>query len=450
MAFLTYALDKRGKLVYIDDVTNGLKCGCYCPNPECNAPLNARNGGEIRVHHFAHANEYECKGAFESQLHLLAKEILQETGQIMLPDSDNENYPSGLVKIHSVEVEKYDKHYNFKPDVEGIMENGERLLIEFLVSHSVRDEKRQTIIDNNLKCVEIDINYQSIYKPKLKEFLVGSSSNRKWILPESNTPKKERDAIFYSKTRNPLYEAARDALKEIFDKGTLIIHPFYNVPGRIDVPFDLRKYRYDICKVGTDFNRFKSDLLIYRSQEKDKGYISINILGRRRSKKFTYPFDLRVIDIVLSSYASINNIKGSWEKGNLTTSMYAKFYYSGFIDNRHETLISQNRQINIVSIEKNLTERANNKIISQEDIKRARAFIDSRSWRYFKNSEFTRKLDKVDIDEFKWFAMFIKTHGLSNSKKIKDSTRFEWCFDGYRYWWVGDTIESCTLINRNK
>ncbi len=48
--FLTYALDTHGKMVYIEDVPNGLACNCICP--QCHEPLIARNGGEIREHHF--------------------------------------------------------------------------------------------------------------------------------------------------------------------------------------------------------------------------------------------------------------------------------------------------------------------------------------------------------------------------------------------------------------
>ncbi|MBO7563085.1 MAG: hypothetical protein J6T04_09425 [Bacteroidales bacterium] len=336
-AFLTYALDEKEELVYIEDVANGLKCRCHCPNPKCRGTLNAKNAGNIRNHHFAHANGHECKGAFESQLHLLAKEILQETGQIMLPSSDNEGFPSGLVKIHSIEVEKYDKCYDIKPDVEGVMENGERLLIEFRVSHRVTDNKRKTIINNNLKCIEIDINYQSLFKPDLKEFLVGSSRGRKWIVYEPSLPKEEGDTYSYPNRRNPLYNEVRDALKEIFDRGTLIIHPFYKVLARKDDSFDLRKYNYDVCEAESDYKGFKSDLLIYRSQQKDKGHISINIRGRKRSKSFEYPLGLRIIDVIVLSSAEIENIKSRLEQGNLVDSLYVKFYYIGFGNKQHNS-----------------------------------------------------------------------------------------------------------------
>lgn len=235
-AFLTFALDEGGALVHVDDVAKGMKCSCHCPH--CNAPLYAKNAGQIREHHFAHAHGLECEGAYESSLHLLAKEVLQETGWIMLPQSNSGAFPSGFVRIHNVEVEKWDEHYGFRSDVEGIMDNGERLLIEFLVSHKVDGKKRQTIVDNHLKCIEIDINYQALDRAKLKEFLTDTADDRKWIvsMPQSQKPMGES----FSYGRNPLYENARDFLKDIFDEGTIIIHPYYTSFYHSDKPFDLR------------------------------------------------------------------------------------------------------------------------------------------------------------------------------------------------------------------
>ena len=187
LPFLTYALNKDGNLVHIDEVNNGIKCACYCPH--CRAPLIAKNAGTQRNHHFAHTNVQECEGAFESSLHLLAKEILQEAGMIMLPLSIIDDFPSGAVHIHDVEVEKWDERYGIRPDAEGIMDNGERLLIEIYVSHKVDYKKRKIIIDNHLKCIEINLNryFQSeknvLDEAKLKEFLIDTDKEREWIIP---------------------------------------------------------------------------------------------------------------------------------------------------------------------------------------------------------------------------------------------------------------------------
>lgn len=52
-----------------------------------------KNAGEVRKHHFAHTQGHECEGAYESLLHLLAKEVLQDVGQIMLPTIQQRIFP---------------------------------------------------------------------------------------------------------------------------------------------------------------------------------------------------------------------------------------------------------------------------------------------------------------------------------------------------------------------
>ena len=325
-AFLTFALDEGGALVHVDDVAKGMKCGCHCPH--CDAPLYAKNAGQIREHHFAHAHGHECDGAFESSLHLLAKEILQETGQIMLPRSNNRALPSGLVKIHNVEVEKWDERHGFRPDVEGIMVNGERLLIEFLVSHKVDGKKRQTIVDNHLKCIEIDIKYQALDRKELKDFLTESADDRKWIVSTPPPPKPAGESV--SLGRNPMYEKTRDFLKEIFDEGTITIHPYTSSFSHANRPYDLRQIGYDVCEVNTRYRGFKSDLLLFRSQKEEKGYISINIRGRRRSEDFRYPKGLRIIDIIFKAIGSEESTKKRLNDGDLIGDLGMTLEYYGF------------------------------------------------------------------------------------------------------------------------
>lgn len=75
-AYLTYALNQEGKLVHVEDVPNGNDCRCICP--ACKKPLQAKNAGLIREHHFAHQPGVDCPTALETALHLLAKEKIQK------------------------------------------------------------------------------------------------------------------------------------------------------------------------------------------------------------------------------------------------------------------------------------------------------------------------------------------------------------------------------------
>ena len=72
---LIYAISNDGRLVNVDEVQTGQDCNCICP--ACKEPLVAKNKGLVRVHHFAHQSGSECDLAYESMLHLLAKERVQ-------------------------------------------------------------------------------------------------------------------------------------------------------------------------------------------------------------------------------------------------------------------------------------------------------------------------------------------------------------------------------------
>ena len=127
-----------------------------------------------------------------------------------------------------------------------------------------------------------------------------------------------------------MYEKTRDILKEIFDKGTITIHPFASSFSQVNKSFDLRKVGYDVCEVNTRWRGFKSDLLLYRSQKKDKGHISINIRGRRRSEGFRYPKGLRIIDIVFKAIDSEESTKKRLNDENLVGDLGMTVEYYGF------------------------------------------------------------------------------------------------------------------------
>ena len=165
---------------------------------------------------------------------------VDKQGRIMLPKSEDRNFPSGLVNIHNNEIERLDERYGIKPDAEGNFDNGKRLLIEFYVSHKVDSKKRQIIVENNLKCIEIeiDIKYKALNKDELKKFLTNSDKGRKWIVV---TPQmSESKGASNGSKRDPMYETTRDIIKNIFDKGTIIIHPHHSVS------YDLRQFGYDV------------------------------------------------------------------------------------------------------------------------------------------------------------------------------------------------------------
>lgn len=345
-AILTYAKDKNNKWVHIDAVENGSACNCYCPH--CKKPLFAKNGGDIREHHFAHYKGNECEHAYETTLHLLAKEIIMEEQCIMLPSSDDKDYPSGLVKLNNLKEEQWDNVYGIRPDIDGIMENGERLIIEFFVSHKVQRKKIDTIINNNLKCIEIDLNFVKMDKSSIREFLIKSDKNRKWVTNNIDSIKGDGFGISYE--RNPLHEKAIEFIKKKFDEDNIRIKPYiYNYKL-----FYLKKIGYDTCERNISMYRnFKYDLKIFSKEKEDLDDIYISIRGRRRNSDNKIPKDLRVIDIIIRDENDYNKLTSHYFLKNVDDKYIFYFYNFDSINqpnNNTENIVQNKSNIMINTI----------------------------------------------------------------------------------------------------
>jgi hypothetical protein len=181
-AKLTVGLNENGKKITIEDAAKGKRCNCFCPI--CKAPLLAKNKIPISLakheHHFAHLKGYTCTANDETLLHLWAKEVLLEEKALRLPEG-NWRISSGLVHFQNVEIEKWNKTYGFRPDAEATLENGEILLIEFFVSHKITAKKRKSIADNNLNCIEINLNHVELDKDAIKSFILNDMDYKEWI-----------------------------------------------------------------------------------------------------------------------------------------------------------------------------------------------------------------------------------------------------------------------------
>lgn len=198
---ITYAKDKAtGETRNIKDVESGLACNCVCGN--CGGALEACKG-KIRQHHFRHYSSAECKGAWESQLHLLSKAIIEEHKSIVLPPYQGKylTYGAKVQKFDSVLPEE--NQGDLQPDClcKYTMPDGEEreLWIEILNTHAVDEEKAQKIKERGISCIEIDVskifeNDEVLDKDVLTKFLLESDKDRLWI----NNPYTQKDEDFYS------------------------------------------------------------------------------------------------------------------------------------------------------------------------------------------------------------------------------------------------------------
>ncbi len=246
---VTYGIDKQtDELRYIKDVDRGLACNCKCPY--CSGDLVAYQGQKIK-HHFKHRSGADCKGAFESQLHLLSKEIIEENKVLMLPEYQGRYfvvYPP--YKQTFTEVVKECPQDDLQPDClckyQDEQGNEQTLWVEIYYSHAVDEVKAQKIRERKLSCVEIDVS--RLFKDKdivdkdiLTDFLLNHSDCRHWI----NNPYGDRLFIKANEVRQQ--ESIIPFLKEYSVDATLI-ESFKLLMFQMFVPLDFQLKRKD-CAV---------------------------------------------------------------------------------------------------------------------------------------------------------------------------------------------------------
>lgn len=221
-----WAKNKDGKTVCVSDVPRGISCDCLCPH--CGAPLLARKGN-VRKHHFAHAKGMECQHGYEASVHLLAKEVFQETKTLCLPRfAVRREYATGKERIlihnsrrsknrdceiHDPELIELMRDYaadtpfyaddkqkppvtfdeilveqfrgDVKPDAVAI-KDGHELFVEFMFSHAVDNDKYEKLVGSESACVEIDLSNVKLKNDRDSDFntmakYLTDKSNIRWI-----------------------------------------------------------------------------------------------------------------------------------------------------------------------------------------------------------------------------------------------------------------------------
>ena len=196
---------RDGHVVSVEELNveteSGKKCNCICPR--CKAPLIARIRGQIRREHFAHDGTSDCVGAYESALHLLVKEVIQEGAKIKLPPIVSSLTGNGffvfddyilsnafvsgdtLIEPDNGKTEIEKDLGGIRPDI--IIEySGKKLIIEVLVTHAVDDNKRIKIREMGISCIEVDFSYYRhsvMDKSCIRNALAGNDTNVsiKWV-----------------------------------------------------------------------------------------------------------------------------------------------------------------------------------------------------------------------------------------------------------------------------
>lgn len=219
---LTYGL-LENKPINVLDVKTGLACGCICPG--CKKQLIAKNDKDNqRAPHFSHYPGVECFGAYESALHLMAKEVLAASMKIRTPDFhfdyDNTNtdslYKEGMViEFESVDIEEVPEealNREVKPDAIGFIGNS-RLFIEFAKTHFVDEGKKEKLKIINVPTVELDISNLILDPEAVRQFLLSETNLIYWIInPKLDKKYEEEQRILVEKRK--LIEDQAKQLKE--------------------------------------------------------------------------------------------------------------------------------------------------------------------------------------------------------------------------------------------
>lgn len=208
---------KNGLLVDVSEVESGLACGCICPS--CKRKLQA-NKGHIVSHYFSHdpsAETKACESAFETSVHLMAKQILSEDGYMNFPGltiSVSGSDANGNTHAEEMQLEEDAQRYFERVELEKRLEdirpdivshiNGIPFLIEVAVTSFSDREKKNKIRSLSLPAVEIDLSAvdYTITKVELRKLINSTSTKKEWLSnPRAIDAKKELQAKLNEKLR---------------------------------------------------------------------------------------------------------------------------------------------------------------------------------------------------------------------------------------------------------
>lgn len=174
----SWAEDRKGRMVHVDSVPNGLNCQCVCPC--CKEPLVARQGksGE-RAHGFAHHSKDRMANleiCYMVVLYKLAEQIVQESKKIKAP-SYYGIFQETTLEFVDVQIDnRYDRN-DKQPDIIANTVDNKQYIIEFNFDYKV--QRKKDIDYNDVSCLQIDLYGQSL--DTIEHFLMNSTENRKWV-----------------------------------------------------------------------------------------------------------------------------------------------------------------------------------------------------------------------------------------------------------------------------
>ncbi len=198
---MTRALDDNGHIVDVKDVVSGKGCNCTCIG--CQGAVWAMKG-PVKAHYFAHEpnsiEQNSCTWKLETEIHILAKEVLATDRQLLLPIGTINPIHKSVVFDEMI-CEVYEGRVI--PDVIGFID-GEKVLIEVAVTHFCDRGKIKELKRVNATCIELDLSRfrvkgEIISKEEIRDYL--KKCPKKWV---SVAPVGNFSEMIYSHNRQQL------------------------------------------------------------------------------------------------------------------------------------------------------------------------------------------------------------------------------------------------------
>ncbi len=200
--------EKEGRLFAPNEVERGLKCGCVCPS--CERPLIA-NKPTAKRDYFSHHRSAECPGGYETALHKMGKQIIEDAREVVIPGktfnirshvADNHYLresvlvPARSVKFSSVASEQRAERWT--PDLTATLESGQIIYIEIKVTHEVEAPKAEAL-DNLMEIVLTDVSVDQVRDLQALKEIVLKTALRYWyrcsLLDDSQLVKQAQERL---------------------------------------------------------------------------------------------------------------------------------------------------------------------------------------------------------------------------------------------------------------
>lgn len=172
------------KIILISEVRGlNAKYECICGN--CGRPLVAVLNTFFKVKYFRHKGK-PCDNYYpETELHLLAKQILLNNNSLLLPNE-------GI--IHYTNPRAENRQNELIPDIT-VDYNGLELFIEIVVTHPIDENKLRKYQSSKAKVLVINLREELRNMPYdfLKPHVLTEESNREWLSHDAETPSMNSD-----------------------------------------------------------------------------------------------------------------------------------------------------------------------------------------------------------------------------------------------------------------